>query len=34
MTFNQIILKNFKNNIRYYGMYIFSLITSIVLFFS
>ncbi|MBF7021172.1 FtsX-like permease family protein [Staphylococcus kloosii] len=34
MTFNQIVLKNFKKNIQHYGMYIFSLIVSIVLFFS
>lgn len=34
MTFNQIVLKNFKKNIQHYGMYIFSLIVSIILFFS
>ena len=30
MSFNQIVLKNFKQNIRHYAMYIFSLIVSIV----
>ena len=34
MSFNQIVLKNFKKNIRHYAMYIFSLIVSIVLYFS
>ncbi|SUM35045.1 ABC transporter permease [Staphylococcus gallinarum] len=34
MSFNQIVLKNFKQNIRHYAMYIFSLIVSIVLYFS
>ncbi|WP_436962910.1 FtsX-like permease family protein [Staphylococcus succinus] len=34
MNFNQIVLKNFTKNIRHYAMFIFSLIVSIVLFFS
>ncbi|MGO3048801.1 bacitracin ABC transporter permease [Staphylococcus casei] len=34
MNFNQIVLKNFSKNIRHYAMFIFSLIVSIVLFFS
>lgn len=34
MSFNQIVLKNFKQNFRHYAMYIFSLIVSIVLYFS
>ncbi|QQT22427.1 FtsX-like permease family protein [Staphylococcus equorum] len=34
MSFNQIVIKNFRQNIRHYAMYIFSLIVSIVLYFS
>ncbi|WP_436948373.1 FtsX-like permease family protein [Staphylococcus xylosus] len=34
MSFNQIVLKNLKQNLRHYAMYIFSLIVSIVLYFS
>ncbi|WP_423218646.1 hypothetical protein, partial [Staphylococcus saprophyticus] len=34
MSFNQIVLKNLRQNLRHYAMYIFSLIVSIVLYFS
>lgn len=34
MTFNQIILKNLRQNIKHYGMFLFSLLISIVLYFS
>ncbi|WP_436854361.1 FtsX-like permease family protein [Staphylococcus caeli] len=34
MSFNQIVLKNLRQNVRHYAMYIFSLIVSIVLYFS
>ena len=33
MTFNQLILK-FKKNIKHYGMFLFSLLISIILYFS
>jgi len=34
MTFNQIILKKLRQNIKHYGMFLFSLLISIVLYFS
>src|SRR5699024_5913859 len=34
MSFNQIVIKNLRHNIRHYAMYLFSLIVSIVLYFS
>ncbi|WP_436862526.1 FtsX-like permease family protein [Staphylococcus caeli] len=34
MSFNQIVLKNLRQNVRHYAMYIFALIVSIVLYFS
>lgn len=34
MTFNQITLKNLKKNIKHYALYLFSLILSIILYFS
>ncbi|MBN6826688.1 ABC transporter permease [Staphylococcus caprae] len=34
MTFNQITLKNLRQNIKHYGMFLFSLLLSIVLYFS
>lgn len=34
MTFNQITLKNLKGNIKHYILYLFSLILSIILYFS
>ena len=34
MTFNQITLKNLKSNIKHYVLYLFSLILSIILYFS
>ncbi|MDR5649265.1 ABC transporter permease [Staphylococcus nepalensis] len=34
MSFNQIVIKNLRQNIRHYAMYLFSLIVSIVLYFS
>ncbi|WAE41743.1 FtsX-like permease family protein [Staphylococcus pasteuri] len=34
MSFNQITLKNLKMNIKHYGMYLFSLLLSIILYFS
>ncbi|WP_251942437.1 ABC transporter permease [Staphylococcus sp. Marseille-Q5304] len=34
MNFNQIVLKNFRQNLRHYAMYIFSLILSIIIYFS
>ncbi|MBE5667615.1 ABC transporter permease [Staphylococcus sp. SS251] len=34
MSFNQIIFKNFRQNFSHYAIYLFSLITSIVLYFS
>ncbi|GGI40767.1 bacitracin export permease protein BceB [Mammaliicoccus stepanovicii] len=33
MNFNQIVVKNLKRNIRHYGMYIFSITMSVILFF-
>jgi len=34
MTFNQLILKNLRKNIKHYGMFLFSLLISIILYFS
>lgn len=34
MTFNEIIFKNFRQNLSHYAIYLFSLITSVVLYFS
>lgn len=34
MNFNQIVIKNLRKNVRHYAMYLFSLIVSIVLYFS
>lgn len=34
MSFNEIIFKNFRQNLSHYAIYLFSLITSVVLFFS
>ncbi|MCU5746948.1 ABC transporter permease [Staphylococcus sp. SQ8-PEA] len=34
MSFNHITLKNFRQNIRHYGMFLFSLLISIILYFS
>ena len=34
MNFNHIILKNFRQNMRHYALYLLSLIISIVLYFS
>ena len=34
MKFNQIILKNLRRNLRHYALYLFSLILSIILYFS
>nr|WP_263314865.1 ABC transporter permease [Mammaliicoccus sp. Marseille-Q6498] len=33
MNFNQIVIKNLKRNIRHYGMYVFSITMSVMLFF-
>lgn len=34
MRFSAIVLKNFKQNLRHYGIYLFSLMLSIALYFS
>ena len=34
MTFNHIVLKNLRQNLKHYAMYLFSLFFSIVLYFS
>ncbi|WP_422636071.1 hypothetical protein, partial [Staphylococcus hominis] len=34
MSFNQITLKNLRMNIKHYGIYLFSLLLSIILYFS
>ncbi|MFG6169376.1 hypothetical protein ACF7P6_12815, partial [Staphylococcus aureus] len=34
MTFNEIIFKNFRQNLSHYAICLFSLITSVVLYFS
>ena len=34
MTFNQITLKNLRQNIKHYGMFLFSLLLSIVIYYS
>ncbi|MDT3994097.1 FtsX-like permease family protein, partial [Mammaliicoccus fleurettii] len=33
MSFNQIVIKNLRRNIRHYGMYLFSITMSVMLFF-